>query len=1010
MREVELTRDLLMEAGGWREMKSARGMHRGGLVSEVSYENGWLEGVVLMGGERKRVRMQVVSRTHMENRCSCLLARREGRVCAHAMAVGLEVLEPAAAPDETLLESGGDPARERWPGVIEEFDEAAYPVQCRVMLPVKVADSWDRGQLLVVFGTDYGGEEHLLATWGADYVLQAGENDSRLLETLQRLFPDAPPGAVNLNREQFLQMLDALAGHPRVSFGKREAATVSCHRIYPGLELQEGRLRVQWPPGWIPLVEEGDVWVLDSEAGSFHSVAAGVPESMREVFGPGIVPGPMEVSVLLTSLRQWFEISGDIIAGLPQSAVPQVEVSFEGSLNHLEGRMVFVYGKTRRRAGMLEVELLTMANGAEVLASPDLERMAEDALRQWGFEGPDRRGEFVLREPQAILRFHAHGVGCLDPEWIVIRGERFAEFAKDIVPIKPVYRFAGSTEDWLEMELTYRAGDGTRITREEVQRLLDTGRSDHSLGGDRLAVLDPEQADQAVETLADCDPRQGAPGVFRMDARQAAYLRESVIELGLLAGEPRSQPGDGGTALELGPLETVLRPYQREGVAWLGKLSELRMGGILADDMGLGKTLQALAFLVARAGTALVVCPSSLVHNWLAEAGKFVPDLKVVAIEGPKRKEVLAAHSGANLLITSYALLRRDIDLYREREFEVVILDEAQHIKNPESQVSRAAFRLPGIHRFALTGTPIENSVKDLWSIMNFVMPGYLGERSQFVDRFEKPLARGDAPELQRRLARRLKPVVLRRLKEEVAEDLPEKIEQVRYCELSDSQRQVYKSILEESRGMIHDAEGGRRRMLALTALLRLRQACCDLRLLNLPGVGEEDGSVKMKELEGLLEEAVAGGHRVLVFSQFVQMLQGIVPVLMEKGFEFCYLDGQTRNRGEVVRRFQESSIPVFLISLKAGGVGLNLTGADTVIHIDPWWNPAVEAQATDRAHRIGQKRVVTSYRLITRNTVEEKILALQERKRKLIASTLDKEVSAPGAGLSENEIFELFG
>ncbi len=1010
MREVELTRDLLMEAGGWREMKSARGMHRGGLVSEASYENGWLEGVVLMGGERKRVRMQVVSRTHMENRCSCLLARREGQICAHAMAVGLEVIEPGTAPEETPLEPGGDPAEERWPGVTEEFDEEAYPVQCSVMLPVKVADSWDRGQLLVVFGTDYRGEEHLLATWGADYVLQAGENDSRLLETLQRLFPDEPPGAVNLDRGQFLQVLDALAGHPRVSFGKKEAAMVSCHRVRPGLELQEGRLRVQWPAGLVPLVETGDVWALDSEARSFHAVAAGVPESLREIFGSGMVPAPVEVPALLTTLRQWFEISEDTIAGLPQSAVPQVEVSFEGSLNHLEGRMVFVYGKTRRRAGTMEVELLTMENGESVLASPDLERMAEDALRQWGFEGPGRRGEFVLREPQAILRFHAHGVGCLDPEWIVIRGERFSEFAKDIVPIKPVYRFSGRTEDWLEMELTYQAGDGTRITREEVQRLLDTGRSDHSLGGDRLAVLDPEQADQAMETLADCDPRQSAPGVFRMDARQAAYLRESVIELGLLAGEQRFRAEGGGTALELGHLETVLRPYQREGVAWLGKLSELRMGGILADDMGLGKTVQTLAFLAAREGTALVVCPSSLVHNWLAEAGKFVPDLKAVAIEGPKRKEVLAAHPGADLLITSYALLRLDIDLYREREFEVVILDEAQHIKNPESQVSRAAFRLPGTHRFALTGTPIENSVKDLWSIMNFVMPGYLGERSQFVDRFEKPLARGDAPELQRRLARRLKPVVLRRLKEEVAKDLPEKIEQVRYCELSDSQRQVYNSILEESRGMIYDAEGGRRRMLALTALLRLRQACCDLRLLNLPGVDEEGGSVKMEELKGLLEEAVAGGHRVLVFSQFVQMLQGVVPVLMEKGFEFCYLDGQTRKRGEVVRRFQESSVPVFLISLKAGGVGLNLTGADTVIHVDPWWNPAVEAQATDRAHRIGQKRVVTSYRLITRNTVEEKILALQERKRKLIASTLDKDVSGPGAGLSENEIFELFG
>ncbi len=999
-----------MEAGGWKEMKSAREMHRSGLVAEGSYENGWLEGVVLIGGQRKKVRMQVVSSTHMENRCSCLMARREGRVCAHVMAVGLEVIDPAPAPEESSLEAEGETPEKRWPGVIEGFEEEAYSVQCRVMLPLKVADSWERGQLLVVFGTEYEGEEHLLASWGEDYVLQVGEHDSRLLEALQRLFPGGPPGAVNLDRRQFLEMLQALAGHPRVSFGKKDDAVVSWDGSRPRLQLEEGRLRVQWPAGLVPLVEAGDAWGLDSKAGSFLPVASGVPESLREVFGSGLVSDPVEAPARFTLLRQWFEISEDIISDLPQSATPRVEVSFEGSLNHVEGRMVFFYGENRRPAGTKEGALLMVENEESVLASPDLERLAEDALRQWGFEGPGRRGEFVLRDPQAILRFHAHGLQCLDPEWIVARGERFSEFAKDIVPIQPVYQLAGRAENWLEIELTYEAGDGTRITREEVRRLLDTGRSDRSLGGNRMAVLDPEQVGQAMEALADCDPRQDAPGVFRVDAKQASYLRESAMELGLPAGDQVFQVESGGTELDLGLLETVLRPYQKEGVEWLWRLAELRMGGILADDMGLGKTLQALAFLAACGGPALVVCPSSLIHNWLAEASKFVPDLAVVAIEGPKRKAVLAAHPEADLFVTSYALLRLDIDLYRDREFKVVILDEAQHIKNPEAQVSRAAFRLPGRHRFALTGTPMENSVNDLWSIMNFVMPGYLGERTRFADRFEKPLARGDAPGLQQRLSRRLKPVILRRLKQEVAQDLPEKIEQVRYCELSDSQRRVYQSILEEGRSMIGDAEGGRKRMLALTALLRLRQACCDLRLLNLPGLEEEDGSVKMEELKVLLEEAVEGGHRVLVFSQFVQMLQGLVPILAEKGYEFCYLDGQTRSRGEVVRRFQESSIPVFLISLKAGGVGLNLTGADTVIHVDPWWNPAVEAQATDRAHRIGQERVVTSYKLITRNTVEEKILALQERKRELIASTLDKGVPGPGVGLDEDEIFGLFG
>tara|TARA_B100000963_G_scaffold82543_1_gene70328 strand:- start:68 stop:1636 length:1569 start_codon:yes stop_codon:yes gene_type:complete len=522
--------------------------------------------------------------------------------------------------------------------------------------------------------------------------------------------------------------------------------------------------------------------------------------------------------------------------------------------------------------------------------------------------------------------------------------------------------------------------------------------------------MDPDQLDDAMESIADCDPQQVVPGVFRVDAVQAAYLQHSAGDLGLPAADQLHPSEENGSALHLGSLKPVLRPYQREGVEWLWKLSEMRMGGVLADDMGLGKTLQSLAFIVARGGPSLVVCPSSLVQNWLEESAKFAPELEAVAIEGPARAETLEKSSVADLLVTSYALLRLDIDLYRERNFKVVILDEAQNIKNPEAQVSRAAFQLKAEHRFALTGTPMENSVTDLWSIMNFVLPGYLGDRSRFADRFEKPLARGNEPRLQRRLSRRLRPVVLRRLKEQVAKDLPQKIEQVRYCELSKTQREVYQSLLEEGRRMIAGSEGGQRRMLALTALLRLRQACCDLRLLNLPDVDEQNGSVKMQELSGLLDEAVEGGHRVLVFSQFVQMLQGIVPVLADRGFEFCYLDGQTRNRGDVVRRFQDSAIPVFLISLKAGGVGLNLTGADTVIHVDPWWNPAVEAQATDRAHRIGQKRVVTSYKLIARDTVEEKILALQERKREMITSTLGDGSSGGNVGLDEEEILGLFG
>jgi SNF2 family DNA or RNA helicase len=299
-------------------------------------------------------------------------------------------------------------------------------------------------------------------------------------------------------------------------------------------------------------------------------------------------------------------------------------------------------------------------------------------------------------------------------------------------------------------------------------------------------------------------------------------------------------------------------------------------------------------------------------------------------------------------------------------------------------------------NRFVLTGTPIENSVLDLWSIFDFLMPGYLGSATDFKERYEAPIARENNPEAKSRLARRIRPFLLRRLKTEVAKDLPEKIEQVSFCELTAEQHEVYQQLLESSRQEISNAVGQqglqKSRMIILTALLRLRQVCCDLRLLKLEGA-KENNSGKVDLFGELLQEVIDGGHRVLVFSQFTEMLGLLKEQLASQNIEYTYLDGSTRDRAQVVQDFQtRPNIPVFLISLKAGGVGLNLTAADTVIHFDPWWNPAVEAQATDRAHRIGQTKVVTSYKLITKGTVEEKILNLQNKKRELIQSTLSGE------------------
>jgi SNF2 family DNA or RNA helicase len=474
------------------------------------------------------------------------------------------------------------------------------------------------------------------------------------------------------------------------------------------------------------------------------------------------------------------------------------------------------------------------------------------------------------------------------------------------------------------------------------------------------------------------------------------------------------------TCPPLGPLEDVLRPYQRQGVAWLQFLRENRFGGILADEMGLGKTLQTLAFIQSchtnrkLSGPVLIVCPTSLVFNWVAEAKKFTPELKVLALHGAGRHERFKEIAQSNLIITTYALIRRDAERYRELEFDTLVLDEAQHIKNRQTQNALAVKALRADHRLVLTGTPLENSVLDLWSIFDFLMPGYLGSATDFRERYEQPITRDKDQAVQARLGRRLRPFILRRLKTEVAKDLPAKLEQVSFCELTDEQAEIYKQVLAVSRKEVMAAVGAqglaKSKMIVLNALLRLRQICCDLRLLKIESAPfTDDSSGKLAMFSELLEEAIDGGHRVLVFSQFVSMLTLLKERLTADTIEFCYLDGATTNRGAVVERFQgNANIPVFLISLKAGGVGLTLTGADTVVHFDPWWNPAVEDQATDRAHRIGQTRVVTSYKLIARGTVEEKILALQQRKRAIIKATLGGEESLTD-NLTWEEIQGLF-
>ncbi len=442
-----------------------------------------------------------------------------------------------------------------------------------------------------------------------------------------------------------------------------------------------------------------------------------------------------------------------------------------------------------------------------------------------------------------------------------------------------------------------------------------------------------------------------------------------------------------------------LRRYQKAGYDWLRFLNQYRFGGCLADDMGLGKTIQTLALLQSEKETgatapSLLVMPTSLLYNWALEAKRFTPDLRVFQYTGTYRDKNTEQFTDYDLILTSYGIVRLDVDLLKTFRFNYVILDESQAIKNPVSNITRAVMKLHSAHRLILTGTPLENSTMDLWSQMSFINPGLLGGQAFFRKEYQIPIEKKNDEEKTQRLYHHIKPFILRRHKSQVATDLPEKVESVQYCEMSEDQEKTYEEAKSYYRNLIlqHiDTEGmSRSQMVVLQGLTRLRQMANHPRLVD---EGYEGDSGKFQDVMHKLETVISENHKILVFSQFVKHLDLFRACLDKQNIRYAYLDGSTRDRQAQVESFQnDPDLKLFLISLKAGGVGLNLTAADYVFILDPWWNPAIEAQAIDRAHRIGQHRTVFTYKFITKNTVEEKILALQQSKRQLADDLISNE------------------
>jgi superfamily II DNA or RNA helicase len=587
--------------------------------------------------------------------------------------------------------------------------------------------------------------------------------------------------------------------------------------------------------------------------------------------------------------------------------------------------------------------------------------------------------------------------------------------------LKPRLVVKGSGIDWLAVSAEWEA-EGLKLSKGDLERLASATGRFVKLPNSGWVELDTGAVQNAHEAMADMGvdgliavpQKVGMEHVAHLDEDEFARFADSP-EAKALREHIRNFKGVPEVDLPKG-LKAELRPYQKDGCDFLAHLVKIKLGGILADDMGLGKTLQTLTWLAwlkerntKNPKPSLVICPASVLHNWRREANRFTPNLKVLVLEsGAARHNLRKQIPQHDLIVTNYALLRRDLEELQKFAFRAVILDEAQFIKNPGAQVTQSVKQLKSEHRLALTGTPLENRLLDLWSIVDFIQPGYLGNQEQFLETYEPRLrggeetvptaeARGEKTESAQRIGRRrlsakLRPLLLRRLKKHVAKDLPDRIEERRDCPLGDEQRKLYLAELRRSRDQIMQAvaEQGlnKSKMHVLAALTRLRQICCHPHL-----VGSDTASGKTETLFELLDPLVSEGQKVLVFSQFVQMLHLLEKECRDRQINTHILTGQTKDRQQVVSAFQNDTSPgVFLLSLRAAGTGLNLTNASYVVLYDPWWNPAVEAQAIDRSHRIGQTQTVNAYRLIAPGTVEEKIWELQQSKAQTIADVLGEE------------------
>jgi len=1025
----------------WSDRKTheyGQNLYRRGCVRDLDLNNELIRATVAVGGAAIRTRFKILTDGSVEADCPCRLSREQGLICVHVLAAGHLV---AAITEDSLLERRlrvnlrrADEPDETAPiaGIIRlaEHGENATRATLRMRVDTDWLDQWDAGAIRITIHAVYNDGKRRLDRVSEKTRLCWSDADTQRLYVLEDFAnSQTTPGMLELSREELVDLLVEFAPGELYVVDRPEpipicdtpvlgALTVSLIKTSGDLRLCH---RTEGPTSHY-LYNRRRAWALGS------SGLAPLEHVLQRRFqaaysADGQIVARTDVIPFLEKdlpkLAQRWLIDADVDRNDLKlcDLEPDFEVECDGDLDAVNVRLLGIYGDSRVPVGRVtrDQPAYFPIPGAPLSYARRDRAAEEEALSRIWFDTKlesSADGVTGICGADAVVRFLSDTVPALRRAgWRVTVQDALETFLSDAEWVRPRINISARTEPgWFDTHISYVDAKGRKVDSDEVEDAVSSRHAILHING-RSMLLNTTLIESLQEASSECTEIVGDHDrISDIHAGYLAAILKDHPEIDVRADAAWKQAARRQTerldleTVEVGDLlEGIIRPYQREGVNWLRFLERGGYCGILADEMGLGKTLQALAWIQLKRSSvaanklpSLVLCPSSLLENWAREAARFAPRLSCMIMQGPGRHALWDQIPSHDLVITSYALLRRDAEKYATQPFAIAVLDEAQHIKNRSTQNSRAAKRIQALHRLVLTGTPMENSVADLWSIMDFLMPRYLGTATVFREMYERPIAAGEdsAERALCKLRHKMRPFMLRRLKIDVAQDLPEKVTRVATCSMSEEQATRYRRLARRYQENLSSAVGEQgfnaSRFTVLKALLRLRQLCCHPALLKEREEDREASSAKLDLFFELLNEAMDGGHRVLVFSQFVEMLHILRDELAKREIPIAYLDGSTRNRQAEIDRFNtDESVPVFLVSLKAGGTGLNLTGANVVIHYDPWWNPAVEDQATDRVHRIGQTKNVYSIKLITQDTIEEKVLQLQDRKRAMIDATV---------------------